>query len=283
MSDAHGFHVDRIGVWSDRVGFAVTGERTIAYAEATNDRTAKHLDGTYAPPVFAIVPPFSIMADTTMYAVPDELIMRILHGEQDMRFHRPIVAGDELTCRAKVVGIHGKSSGVVVTTLLETRDAADSLVNEQYFSGFFRGGHLDGGFGEPAPEHAFPESLREREPDAIVVEKFDADQTHRYAAASGDTMPIHLDDDMAKAMGLPGIIIHGLCTMAFTSHAVIGHVCPNDPEKLKRLAVRFSAPAQPKHTISTSVWKTSESTCAFETVTDDGTYVIKDGLAEFEI
>ena len=45
------------------------------------------------------------------HAVPDELMMRILHGEQDMRFHRPILAGDDLRCRAKVIGIHGKSSG----------------------------------------------------------------------------------------------------------------------------------------------------------------------------
>src|SRR5689334_22299685 len=102
MSEAHVFNTDRIGVWSDPVEFAVTRDRAVAYAEGTNDRIAKHLDGTFAPPVFAIVPPFAIMADTTLYAVPDELIMRILHGEQDMRFHRPIVAGDRLTCRAKV-------------------------------------------------------------------------------------------------------------------------------------------------------------------------------------
>ena len=36
-------------------------------------------------------------------------------------------------------------------------------------------------------------------------------------------MPIHLDDEIAKAMGFPGIIIHGLCTMAFTSQAAIQH------------------------------------------------------------
>ncbi len=43
-------------------------------------------------------------------------------------------------------------------------------------------------------------------------------------------MPIHLDDDVAKAMGLPGIIIHGLCTMAFTSVAAIQQACPDDPD-----------------------------------------------------
>jgi len=274
------FNFAVIGQWSEPVTFSVTKDATIAYAEATNDEVAPHAKGEYAPPIFAIVPVMSIMAERTMSAVPDELIMRILHGEQDMRFHRPIVAGDELTCRAQVVGVHGRSSGVVVTTLLQTRDAKDELVNEQYFTGFFRGGVLEGGQGLEPPAHGFDGSLRERAADAVVVQKFDDDQTFRYSEAAGDPMPIHLDDDFAKAMGLPGIIIHGLCTMAFTSRAVIETACPEDPSRLKRLVVRFSAPAQPKHTITTELWRTSETTYAFETVTDEDTFVIRDGLAE---
>lgn len=275
------FNFDVIGQWSEPLAFSVTRDATIAYAEATNDEAEPHLRGDYAPPVYAIVPVFPIMADRTMSAVPDELIMRILHGEQDMRFHRPIVPGDELSCRAQVVGVHGRSSGVVVTTLLETRDAQGDLVNEQYFTGFFRGGQLEGGRGQEPPAHGFDTSLRERPADAVVIQKFDPDQTFRYSEASGDLMPIHLDDEFAKVMGLPGIIIHGLCTMAFTSRALIETVCPEDPSRLKRLVVRFSAPAEPKHTITTEIWNTGESTYAFETVTDEGTFVIRDGLAEF--
>ena len=62
------------------------------------------------------------------------------------------------------------------------------------------------------------------------MQTFDADQTFRYSEPAGDPMPIHLDEDFAKAMGLPGIIIHGLCTMAFTSHALLSQVRPHDPE-----------------------------------------------------
>jgi len=47
------------------------------------------------------------MAERTMSVVPDELMMKILHGEHDFRFHRPIEPGEKLTSRAKVVGIHG--------------------------------------------------------------------------------------------------------------------------------------------------------------------------------
>ena len=162
--------------------------------------------------------------------------------------------------------------------LVETTSAGEP-VNDQFFTAFFRGGELDGGFGEEPPQHGFDEALRARDPDAVVVQKYDEDQTWRYAEASGDPMPIHTDEEFAKAMGLPGIIIHGLCTMAFVSRAVIETACPEDPSRLKRIAVRFSSTAFPRNTLSTSLWKTGEGAYAFETTSDEGASIIKDGLA----
>lgn len=282
MSAPEGFNLDRLGRWGEEQEFKVEAERTIAYAEATNDPIAAHLDGTYAPPVFAVVPVTAMMADATLAVVPDDLMMRLLHGEHDFRLHRPIEPGELLTVRAKPIGVTGKQSGVVVTTLVETRSDRGDLVNEQYFVGFFRGGEFDDTVGNSSPEHGFPEALRPRRPDFVAVQQFDEDQTFRYAEPAGDPMPIHLDDDFARAMGLPGIIIHGLCTIAFISHALLTTVSPDDPSRLKRLAVRLSKAALPKETITTSVWRHGEH-YAFETAGDEkpGKYVITDGRAEF--
>lgn len=278
----HVFDTDGIGRWSDEITFPVDAERSIAYAKATNDPIAQHLDGTLAPPVFAVVPALADLADVTMMVVPDELMLRILHGEQDFRFHRPIVPGETLKVRSKVVGIEGKSSGVVVTTIAETRDEKNELVNEQFFAGFFRGGNWPYSEGTPAPAHVFDESLRERPADFVAEQQFDADQTFRYAEPAGDPMPIHLDDDIAKQMGLPGIIMHGLCTMAFNSHAVLTNVAPNNPERLKRLAVRFASPGRPGQVMTTSIWNKRNGVFAFESVNNEGQVLIKDGLAEIE-
>ena len=79
-------------------------------------------------------------------------------------------------------------------------------------------------------------------------------------------------------MGLPGIIVHGLCTMAFCGRAVVGQYCADDPTRLKRLAVRFSKIVQPSETITTSLY--GEGTVHFETTSDNGNTAIKDGLAE---
>jgi acyl dehydratase len=277
---AQEFNADAIGKWSEPVSFEVTRERIQAYAAATNDPIAPHRDGEYASPVFAIVPAFATAGQAALSVIPGELLMMVLHGEQDFHFHAPILPESTVTTRAAAIGMHPRSSGVTVTVKSETSDDAGNLLVEQYMTSFVRGAQTPQAVGESAPSHAFDESLRERSPDATTQQTFDADQTYRYAEASGDPMPIHTDDALAKSMGLPGIIIHGLCTMAFTSVAVIQHACPEDPQRLQRLAVRFAKPLVPGDTITTRIWKSGESTYAFETESDQGAVAIKDGFGE---
>ncbi len=278
------FQADAIGTTGDPVTFEVTRERIAAYSAATNDSIPAHAEGEIAPPVFAIVPAFQAAGMASMQVIPGELLGAILHGEQDFHYHRPIEAGMELSTSATPIGMRQRSSGVTVVTRAETREAGGELVVEQFMVTFVRGAQGADEVGDEAPAHGFDESLREREPDAEVAQTFDSDQTYRYAEAAGDPMQIHLDDEFARSVGLPGIIIHGLCTMAFTSRAVIEHACPDDPTRLRRLAVRFASIALPEQTIATRIWDTGEAdgraTYAYETSSDAGAVVIKDGLAE---
>ncbi|MDT5025241.1 MAG: hypothetical protein QOE61_1667 [Micromonosporaceae bacterium] len=276
------FDTSLIGVDSDPVSFDVEHDRVVAYAAATNDEIPQHATGEYAPPVFAVVVAFETLATTAVKVAPPELLMRVVHGEQDFSFHRPIRPGDRLTTRARVIGISPKSSGVTVTVKAETIDEAGEPVVEQHMTSFFRGAQMDphAASGEGGPDHSFPDDVRGSDPVAVVLQRFDEDQTFRYGPAAGDPMPIHTDDALAKAMGLPGIIIHGLCTMAFTSRAVIEAACPEDPTRLGRLAVRFSKPCLPGQEITTSIWRTDGGAYVYETVNQAGDVVIKDGLAE---
>ncbi len=274
------WNLERLGEYTEPREFEVTRERVIAYAKATNDEHPKHLSGEIAPPVFAIVPVFESLAPSMTSVVPGEVFMRVVHGEQDFHFHRPIVPGETLVSRAAPVGVHGRSSGVQVVAKGITETKSGELVVEQYMTAFFRGAQLDESVGEPVTEHAFGEAVRGTEPLAAVTHGYDPDQTQRYSEASGDPMPIHLDDNFAKAMGLPGIIVHGLCTMAFASRAVIHATCPEDPTRLTRLAVRFAKIVQPSEKVTTSVWDAGNGAYAFETVSDNGNVAIKDGLAE---
>jgi acyl dehydratase len=61
--------------------------------------------------------------------------------------------------------------------------------------------------------------------------------TVRYAGASGDFNPIHIDEDFARQVGLPGRILHGLWTMAQVARAHTEAL--GGPERLERLSVQF--------------------------------------------
>jgi acyl dehydratase len=110
--------------WSEDLVFEVTPERIAEYAAATNDPIAAHLAGDVASPVFAVVPTFFSMAPAALEVAPVELLMKLVHGEQDFHFHRPIKPGDVLTCRAKATGYAALSTGSTVVIYAETRDQA---------------------------------------------------------------------------------------------------------------------------------------------------------------
>src|SRR5690242_21045731 len=61
--------------------------------------------------------------------------------------------------------------------------------------------------------------------------------TVRYAGASGDFNPIHIDEEFARSVGLPGRILHGLWTMAQVARSQTQ--AAGGPEHLRRLAVQF--------------------------------------------
>jgi acyl dehydratase len=72
---------------------------------------------------------------------------------------------------------------------------------------------------------------------------------HRYAGASGDFNPIHIDPEFAKAVGLPNTILHGLYMMGLVARATTD-VVDGDPRKLKRLSVQFRGMGAPETEIA---------------------------------
>src|SRR3954449_255545 len=73
------------------------------------------------------------------------------------------------------------------------------------------------------------------------------DTTVRYAGASGDFNPIHLDEEFARSVGLPGRILHGLWTMAQIARAQTD--AAGGPERLRRLSVQFRGLGLPEQEI----------------------------------
>jgi acyl dehydratase len=277
--------IDKLGTTYGPASAVVDPDRARAYAAATNDDNPAYESGKYAPPVFGVVPAWSLLGEVTLDVVPADALMFIVHGEQDMHFQRPLVPGTELTTTAEASSLRVGGPGTRFVVRLDSVDGDGRPVLTQYATLFVRG-VTDGESGGPdAPPHDLPADARNHAIDRIVL-PVDRDQTYRYAEASGDQMPIHLDDELAKQVGLPGIIVHGLCTMAFCGRAIIDRLADGDPSRLRRLAVRFAAHLLPGDELAVDLFDAGQTSdgrqaVAFEASSSERT-VIKNGWAEIE-
>jgi acyl dehydratase len=105
--------------------------------------------------------------------------------------------------------------------------------------------------------------------------------TIRYAGASGDYNPIHVDEDFAKAVGLPGKILHGLYTMAQVARAQTE--AGGGPESLRRLKVQFRGMGFPEQeiTVTSTVRDERDGVAFVDTVAEqDGNAIIRNAEAE---
>jgi acyl dehydratase len=77
---------------------------------------------------------------------------------------------------------------------------------------------------------------------------FTREQIEAYAEASGDHNPIHLDDEFARSVGLPGVIAHGMLQMGLAARVAVEEA--GGAGRLRRLTCRFSGMVRPGDTIT---------------------------------
>jgi acyl dehydratase len=108
--------------------------------------------------------------------------------------------------------------------------------------------------------------------------------TYRYAGASGDFNPIHIDEEFAKQVGLPGRILHGLWTMAQVARAQTE--AAGGPEKLRRLSVQFRGMGmlEQEITVSGRVREVRDGVVVVDTVAEQGgNQIIRNAEAELAV
>ena len=107
--------------------------------------------------------------------------------------------------------------------------------------------------------------------------------TVRYAGASGDYNPIHIDEEFARQVGLPGRILHGLWTMAQVARAQTEN--GGGPHTLKRLSVQFRGMGLPEQeiTVTSRVKEVRDGIAVVDTVAEQsGNQIIRNAEAEIE-
>jgi acyl dehydratase len=255
-----GLHRSLIGKRYGGAAQLIRPEKLAAYDAAVGAQ------GSIVFPVTLVKDPF-----VKLFEDPDfnGELSRMVHGEQVFVFHRPLKAWDLITPRGRVLGIEDKSSGQILN-FGQRIYCEGELVVEMESRLFFR---ADRGESKPVPAGApaAPPPPAKPKPTSTNQVTVPADLPRRYAEASGDMNPIHVDKTFAQSAGFKDVILHGLGTLA-----LIAKTFPKNP---KRLQVRFAKPVYPDDVLTTSFWKSGDRV-EFETLNAAGEAVLSQGVVD---
>jgi acyl dehydratase len=250
------------------------------YAAATNDPSSRVQAGEVIPPVAVVTQIWEAQNQGRAAAVPEEFqrtAVSGVHGEHDVVLHRPLVPGEALRIWVDGYGARPAGRNSLVTLRYSAFDDQDVLVAEQWWTTVYLGIGCDVA-GEPAPDHAFPDDARDRRIGTYAID-VDEDMAKRYAEVSGDWSAHHFELDAARQSGFDRLFLHGLCTMALCAQAVVQCVADGDPERVRRVAVRFATPTFLGDRLDVRLYDAGPLTCAFE-ADAGGATVITHGRAE---
>jgi acyl dehydratase len=238
-----------IGKTYDAGTFSVSSRDTLAYAEATDDPNPRYRGAdAVAPPMFHVRPFIPLMMQMARDPELSIDMLRLVHGEHAMRFDGLLRDGDTLALSGSLLDVAEKSSGIIYTFALHG-DVAGRRVLDGSTSYFVRAA-------TPPPKSDKKRAAPEEPPPPSwsVSQPVTEDQALRYAPASGDDNPIHTDEEVARKAGLPGCILHGLCSLAFAQRDLVKHAAEGDPARLVALSTRFTGMVFPGETLRMDVW-----------------------------
>ena len=214
--------------------------------------------------------------------------VRLLHGEQRVRWHRPLPADCAVVGRSRITHLtdKGADKGAILIAERRLETAGGELLATVQQVSFLRGdgGYslLDGGQPSDAPLAPLRPTPEDRAPD------FTDNQAIRPEAAllyrlMGDYNPLHADPTLARKAGFERPILHGLASYGLVAHAVLRQCGDRNPARLKALDVRFTSPVYPGETLVTEIWRVPGSQTHYQLrakVQERDKLVLSHGFAE---
>ena len=202
--------------------------------------------------------------------------VRLLHGEQRVRWHRPLPADCAVVGRSRITHLTDKGADKGAILIAERRletEAGEPLATMQQVT-FLRG---DGGYsqqrgGQPSDEPlpALTPTPQDRAPDWSDTQAIRPEAALLYRLM-GDYNPLHADPEVARKAGFERPILHGLASYGLVAHALLRQCAGGDAARLKALDIRFAAPVYPGETLVTEIWRVPGQ---------DGQYQLRARVAE---
>jgi acyl dehydratase len=276
-----------VGHTTRRFRHEVDARWLMAYAASLGDQLPCYFDTTErltAHPVFPVCLEWPVVLDARHvegYAtMTSEERARGVHATHDLFIHRPLRADTAYITESTIVGVEQRPSGAFQLTRLDTRDTEGELCITTHQGSLSRDVRVEGGDRWLERPPVLPEPDTSEPVNDVYTVAVDAGLAHCYTECARIWNPIHTDRAVALAAGLPDIILHGTATLALAVSAVVNNLLDGHPERVKRVACRFSGMVLMPTTLSVRVAQRSDTGCWFN-VECDGKDVIKGGFLGF--
>jgi len=206
--------------------------------------------------------------------------LKLLHGEQAIIQHAPLVAGKCYIGQYRVLGVVDKGAdkgAIIYQEKTLTDKASGALVSTVTSSHFLRddGGCGDSGY-QPAPPP--PARPQDQAPDKVAQIETPPTSALLYRL-SGDYNPLHADPEIAAQAGFERPILHGLCTFGIAARAILDCYGASRPQSLASMGLRFSAPVYPGEMVEVHMWDMGDHIQFTASVPQRGVKVLDKGHA----
>jgi len=253
----------------------------MAYAAALGETDARYYDttapgGPVAHPLFPVCYEWPAATALRAKAIDDRLAPLGVHAQHTLVLHRPPRAGDSLRTSAQVTAVRRRRRGTLVVVRYATVDRTGVPVSTTDYGSLYRGVALRG---EDTDASAAPTTDGDvdgiRWADEVDVP---AQAAHVYTEGARIYNPIHTDIAVARAAGLPGLILHGTATLALAVSRLVARDLDGDPTAVRGVAGRFTGMVTMPSRLSVRGRATRGGGLAFDAIDAAGQPVLSDGL-----
>ncbi|HSB42925.1 MAG TPA: MaoC/PaaZ C-terminal domain-containing protein [Methylomirabilota bacterium] len=290
----------------------------MAYSAALGESAPEYLDttrpeGILPHPLFPVCYEWPVALDARANALPDEVAVRGVHATHRLVLHRPPRVGDRLSTTATVAALERRAPGAYMVLRMETVDAGGRPVSTTDYGSLYLGVECDGpphpalspsaGEGVSPGERPSPLTLSppgrgqgegaeneghegERPSRAGQRWAWSADVpvaatlAHIYTECARIWNPIHTDRAVARAAGLPDIILHGTATLALAVSEVLRRRPGGPARPVRALHCRFGAMVRlPSRLVvrgDGGVPSAAGTVVRFEALAEDGRPAVRD-------
>jgi acyl dehydratase len=277
-----------VGSTGARIVSEIDSRWTMAYAAALGDAALPcYMDTTrqvIAHPMFPVCFEWPVQLamraqfEKSTSLTRDEA-MRGVHATHDLVLHRAVRPPERLSTQLTVAGVERRKPGAYMVTRLDTVDDASKPVCTSWYGAIYRGVEVKGPDlpAKMAPEAAEP-IVEAGEPLWETQVDVPAGMAHIYTECARIFNPIHTDAAVARAAGLPEIILHGTATLALAVSRIVESEAGKDPERVERISGRFGAMVMMPSTLMVRVLAREGAAVFFEVLSGQGRLAVRDGI-----